>query len=94
MHDKKSIKANNTAVQEKRILAITIVANTFFTIQFMLQGAMAAMIIYLWHINQNIDFLNSYSYYWFLNIFFYFFYFFNFFYFFYYYLLLFIYLNT
>ena len=64
----KSIKANNTAVQEKRILAITIVANTFFTIQFMLQGAVAAIIIYLWHINQNIDFLNSYSYYWFLNI--------------------------
>ena len=90
MHDKKSIKANNTAVQEKRILAITIVANTFFTIQFMLQGAMAAMIIYLWHINQNIDFLNSYSYYWFLNIFFIFFIFFIII----YYLLLFIYLNT
>ena len=64
----KSIKANNTAVQEKRILAITIVANTFFTIQFMLQGAVATIIIYLWHINQNIDFLNSYSYYWLLRI--------------------------
>lgn len=44
-----AINANNTAIQAQRVLAITVVANIFFTVQIVLHGFVAVFILYVWH---------------------------------------------
>jgi len=48
----------------KRIIAISVVANIFFTSQVILQGALACVIIFIWRTNQTLDFLAEYVIYW------------------------------
>jgi len=67
-----AINANNTAIQAQRILAITVVANIFFTVQIALHGFVAMFILYMWHISLNsndfdeedLSALNIGSFYW------------------------------
>ena len=47
------INANNTAIQAQRILAITVIANIFFTVQIVLHSFVAIFIFYTWHISNN-----------------------------------------
>jgi hypothetical protein len=66
------INANNTAIQAQRILAITVVANIFFTVQIVLHSFIAAFILYAWHMSndsnefygEDLTSLNIDSFYW------------------------------
>lgn len=49
-----AVNNNSTTVQAQRILAITVVANIFFTVQFALHGCLVIFILYLWHANQKL----------------------------------------
>ena len=67
-----AINANNTATQAQRILAMTVVANIFFTVQIVLHGFVAVFILYAWHISvassnfdeENLTSLSVNSFYW------------------------------
>lgn len=67
-----AINANNTATQAQRILAMTVVANIFFTVQIVLHGFVAVFILYAWHTSiassnfdeENLTSLSINSFYW------------------------------
>ena len=59
-----AVNANNTTVQAQRILAITVVANIFFTVQLALHACLAMFIVYLWRANLKLINFSSYTFYW------------------------------
>lgn len=62
---KENVNANtSTQVQSRRILAIAVAANFFFSVQLVTQGTLCVFILYLWRAGTDISFFQTNALYW------------------------------